>query len=175
MRGRLLLSLALVTAATAAVSAGSAGADTPAAAGRTCTRCLARAAGDDGASGGVWLRRRAQSDSRPTAGRCAGSSTRRQTSSASRRSWLRPPHRVPSTTSRFRRSSRTRRCLDRTRPAHPRSDRTSTPWRRSTSRPGRDGSRATARPGMRQASPHVSGWPPPASTSRRATPGCSTS
>ena len=117
MRGRLSAQpRPLHQAAKAVVSAGSAGADTPR--GRATEPAPVAYLGYEATtdSEGVWWRRPAQSDSRPTGGRCAESSTRRQTSSASRRSWLRPPHRVRSTTSRFRRSSRTRRCLGRTWP-----------------------------------------------------------
>ena len=112
----------------------------------------------------------------PSAGRCARSSTPPRTGSGSRRSSRRRPLRAPTTTSRCRRSSPTRRRSAATRrPASARSGRTSTRWRRSTSRRGPAGSRAPGRPGTRPASRRGSGWPRPATTSRAATAGCSTS
>ena len=87
--------------------------------------------------------RRARAPRLPPAARCARSSMRRRTGCGWRRSSLRRPRRAPSTTFPFRRSSPTRRSSGASRPhASARSGRTSTRWRRSTSRPGAAGSRA---------------------------------
>ena len=64
-------------------------------------------------SGGASYGGRAISAHRQSAGRCEASSTRRPTGSGSRRSSRRPPPRAPSTTSRSRRSSATRRASGR--------------------------------------------------------------